>query len=296
MQVAKSLFSECGEQPDFAHFYLARARLYSDDDAYDAEMDLLRAAELKEDEWRVSSQLIDYYLGKNDAAQALNIADEAVKSFPGNDVLKYEHAKCLLANGQYTACQKALATTVILPSEGARYGRFTYRQACLMEGVEFYNSKKIKSALGSIQKAREWPENLGVGRPFVVDERIEDFFEATCLTARNRTKDAERLYSKVMEFTRNTGRRHSSTDYLYLLSMKQMNREDEIDNFLSEWEQSSSGDPMLAWCRAMIQGDEAAAKKIEQDINTQEGGTPWDPKYSDPEFEIVKAINRVLDH
>jgi hypothetical protein len=189
-----------------------------------------------------------------------------------------------------------LANTVILPSEGARYGRATYRQACIMEGVDYYKSKKLNSALKSIGKARLWPENLGVGKPYDVDERIEDFFEATCLAARKKRNDAARLYDKVLEFTRNAGRRHSSTDYLYLLSLKEMGQEEEIGKFLDQWEQSSAGDPMLAWCRAMLQGDASSAKKIEQDINIQEGGTPWDPRYADPEFEIVKAINGVLDH
>jgi len=29
-------------------------------------------------------------------------------------------------------------------------------------------------------------------------------------------------------------------------------------------------------------------------INTQTGGTPWDPKYADSEFEIIKIISKTF--
>ena len=44
----------------------------------------------------------------------------------------------------------------------------------------------------------------------------------------------------------------------------------------------------------MINMDMDNAHKIESQINTETGGTPWDPKYADPEFEIVKAIGRIV--
>jgi len=41
-----------------------------------------------------------------------------------------------------------------------------------------------------------------------------------------------------------------------------------------------------------MDGDKEKASDIERSINTREGGTPWDPRYADPDFEIVKAISR----
>jgi hypothetical protein len=63
--------------------------------------------------------------------------------------------------------------------------------------------------------------------------------------------------------------------------------------FLSQWEQTHANDPLQKWCKAMINNDLEAAIKIEDQINIEAGGTPWDPKYADPEFEIVKAISKL---
>jgi len=36
------------------------------------------------------------------------------------------------------------------------------------------------------------------------------------------------------------------------------------------------------------------AGKIAQQINTESGGTPWDPQYADTEFEIIKALSMAM--
>jgi hypothetical protein len=42
----------------------------------------------------------------------------------------------LMANGQYSMARNILTKITILPSEGAQYGRITYRQACIMEALD----------------------------------------------------------------------------------------------------------------------------------------------------------------
>ena len=156
--------------------------------------------------------------------------------------MKYAHAKCLLANNQFTACKEELANTVILPSEGARYGRLTYRQACIMEALEYLEKGNCRQSLISIREAKLWPENLGVGRPFDVDERIEDFVEAICRESSNEKKSAERLYNHIVEFTDNQKSSYSSVDFLHLISLKRLGKDKEVQQYLDAWE-ASTNDP-----------------------------------------------------
>lgn len=290
---AEELFMDCFNSPDYPYFYLAKASLFEGDKDYNAEEDLLRANELASNDWRTSEKLTEYYLANNQVSKALRNAKESITMFPSNDVLKYVYAKCLMADKQYSACKKTLANTTILPSEGARYGRVTYRQACMMEGVELYQKRKYNSAINSTKEARLWPENLGAGRPYIVDERIEDFFEASCLDKENKKEQAAALYNNVIAFSEQRQGRYSSTDFLYLEALKKLNRNEEVMEFLSQWEQTNANDPLQKWCKAMINNDSENTLKIEDQINTKAGGTPWDPKYADPEFEIVKAISKL---
>jgi hypothetical protein len=184
--------------------------------------------------------------------------------------------------------------TVILPSEGERYGRLTYRQACLMESIENFEQKKYNEAIKSLYSARLWPENLGVGKPFNVDERIENFFEATCLAKKGKKRQAEQLFQNVVTYGDEHRRRHGSVDYLYLMSLRYLGEESRINSHLNEWASQARDDPMQQWCNAMMDGDSGKANIIAGQINTESGGTPWDPAYADPEFEIIKSIAKAI--
>ena len=291
---AMNLFSQCKSQPDVAAFYLAKSELFSNQKGYDPQEDLITARSLAPDDWRASSRLIEYYLSQNQAKKALEIAKESIKIFPSNNLLKYTYAKSLMANSQYTDCKHALAKTVILPSEGARYGRVTYRQACLMEGIEYYKKGRYNSAIKSITSAKLWPENLGVGKPFVVDERIEHFFEAICLKEKGDSERADQLFQQVITDTNSLNQRHSSVDYLYLMSLNYLQNGSEAISYLEKWENIAPEDPIQKWCNSMITGDLSQAGSIAEEINIDAGGTPWDPKFADPEFEIVKSIGNVI--
>ncbi len=157
---------ECKSEPDVASFYLAKSELFSSQKGYDPQQDLITAKSLTPDDWRASSRLIECDISQNQAKKALDIAKVSIKEFPSNNLLKYAYAKSLMANKQYAECKQAVAKTVILPSEGKRYGRVTYRRACLMEGIEYYRKSRYNSAIKSITSAKLWPENLGVENLF----------------------------------------------------------------------------------------------------------------------------------
>lgn len=287
---AVELFNLCGNSPDSPYFYLTKTDLFSLDKNYDPEMDILRAVELKKDEWRSYIALIDYYLSKNSTDKALGISKNALTLFPENDVIKYTNAKCLLANELYSECLEELENTVILPNEGSQSGRITYRLAAIMESIMFYRDGKIDDAFASVEKARIWPENLGVGRPYNVDERIELFLEAEYLLKKNQKEKADELFNEIVSYTENNHRRYSSTDYLYIVSLKKLGMNSKIGEFLTKWQQNSPNDPIRRWVVSMNNNNRQQARLIEQEITTESGGTPWDPKYSDTDFEIIKNI------
>ncbi len=293
--LAKELFYACGQAPDSPYFYLARTDLLRDEPGYSPENDILKAYNLGRDDYRTSMAMIDHYLAGNRTEEALRVAEESVGMFPDNYVVAFAYANCLMINGQYSASLEVLENTVILPTEGAWRGRTTYRQAALMEGLNYLNDNQFDLAIKSIEKARLWPENLGVGRPFQVDERIEDFLAANYFLSINEKGKAEELFNKVISFTQERHRRYNSTDFLYLAVLRQLNMNNQAERFLQQWQQTSPNDPVLKWTRAMLNNNRSAAQSIEREIATEAGGTPWDPRYGDIEFELVKAIALNMD-
>jgi len=291
--IALSYVEQCGLEPDEAAFYLAKSSLFENQPGYDAEDDLIKAHELAPDEWRTSSMLIEYYLSHNQTEKALQFASAGIAQFPSNNLLKYSYAEALIANQQYEDCKKALATTYILPSEGARYGRVTYRRACLMQAIELLEDGKIDAATSAIAEARLWPENLGVGKPFNVDERIENYLAAECLLAKRKKKQAAKLLDEVVAYNSARSPKYNSVDYLFLKSLRKLGREEEVTEFLEGWEKKAPDALMLEWTKKMLSGQNAEADVISSKIRTASGGAPWEPIVGDPEFEVVKSIGNL---
>jgi tetratricopeptide (TPR) repeat protein len=288
---ARELFTDIGMQPDDPSFYISKSLLFTGEKGYSPEKDLIKAHNLGNKNWRTYNKLIDYYLRSNQTKQALNFAKEAIRKFPSNNTLKYVYSKCLMAEGLYFDAKEALMRTTILPSEGARDGRTTYRQACIMESLRFYEKGNYNAAIELIDQSRLWPENLGAGKPYESDERIEDFLEGKYREKLGQLSTTQKMYQKIIEFSEKRIPTYNSTDYLYVLALKNLKRLDKIDSFFNNWEKNKPEDPILRWVKAVFNDNINETSEIESLINTQTGGTPWDPKYADPEFEIIKKLS-----
>jgi Flp pilus assembly protein TadD len=193
MEEAMKLLRECGQEPDYAPFYLTRASMIGPGDEKGELADLLHAKRLAPDDWRVSARLIDYYRSNNDNQSALAEAKEAYTRNKDNTLLGIRYATALINTGQYSASLKALESMNILPNEGSSQGKELFEQACLFQSLELIKKNKYSQAIRMIEKSKEWPENLGVGKPFKPDIRIQDRLEAFCLEKLNRKAEADSL-------------------------------------------------------------------------------------------------------
>ena len=68
---------------------------------------------------------------------------------------------------------------------------------------------------------------------------------------------------------------------------------DSATDYLENWRKDKPDDVVYQWCFAMVNQDYNSAQGIEDRIRTEGGGTPWDPIYADPDFELVKAISKI---
>lgn len=179
MEDCRRLLRECGQEPDYAPFYLSRAAILHDESQ---ELnDLMKARQLAPSDWRAALRLISYYKSHNDYDAELKVASEAYLKNKDNSTLGIEYAIALINKGKYAAGIKTLEGMNVLPNEGASQGKRVFEQAALLLSTELIHEKKYNEALKMIDKSAEWPENLGVGKPYNPDTRIQDYLKAYCL-------------------------------------------------------------------------------------------------------------------
>lgn len=284
---AKKYFAECGNEPDYFAFYLTRDKLNANVPDYDGEADLKRAWELDKNEWRTYQELSYYYEQQSRFDEAFEWIEKGASKFPDNFVLSYQYAGNLLIAGKYADALDLLKNTTILPSEGASSGRYTYWKACILDAVE--KLKKNKDALALINQSRDWPENLGAGKPYNADERISDYLESIYWAKKKNTAKAEELKQKVIQYTRNN-EHFNSIMYLGAVLLKESGNEKEGRKWLMKWVEKAPQNLFARWSLSKYSGDEKEAEKILLKIKEETKGSLLGTWSRDPAFPLVLAV------
>lgn len=250
---AQGLFRQIGDAPRMASFYATRAKLFPEQ----AEADLEKARQLDPAEWRYVKALANHYLERGAEAQALSLVEPFYPAHPDH-IIGMLYAKTLLRNGRYADAESVMAKLDVLPNEGATEGIALYREAKLMQAVRELKLKHYDAALRYIDAARDWPRNLGVGKPYStdVDERMEDWLSYLTLHASGNEKLAQENLSKVLAFVPridNTIRNFEPANLVVSAwALKTAGRSSELPAAMTAWTAKDPGAPIYSWCRAVL--------------------------------------------
>jgi tetratricopeptide (TPR) repeat protein len=258
---AEAGFAACGETPDYAPFYLARAGFRSDR-PQSALADYRRALVLGPDEWRAYEALASFYNRAGEHREALDVCTKGVERFPQSYVLKFLQARTLLFNKHYPQSLAILDTLSILPFEGARFGRDAYRQVCVMAALDTLRRNHPDAALALLAKARLWPERLGAGRPYDVDIRLEDYLESRILKRKGDRQGAERLLSRVNASTATQREGNTPQHLIGALALGEAGRSAEARDLLAQWVKRDPSNDFARWAVEVFQGRRVQAQTI----------------------------------
>ncbi len=253
---ALDLMNACGDAPDFAPFFAARAKLEEPTLRDRSLADLRRATELEPGEWRYGRLLAERFIADRAFDQALAMVAPYAAASPGNSILGFLHVRTLLRTRRFTEAVDLLARLNVLPYEGAIEARGLYREAQLMVAVGEMKSARFDAALGRIAAAREWPEHLGIGKPYPADtdERLEDYLAAQCLARQGKTTQSNALLEKLAMGGRSkpgVGRIAAA------LGAESLGRPSDAERILTPWLDEEPDPRVVAWVRQALAGQHA---------------------------------------
>ena len=228
---ALELLENCGEA-DYAPFYLSRASLKEGESRL---ADLLKAEQI-EMSWRTGFALINHYVANNQWQKAVETGKKYTKKYPSNYYIGLKYAKALCETGQYQPCISLLSRMQVLPNEGSYAGRAVYREANLYRAMEQLSHKNYKQVVKSVETSKEWPENLGVGKPYdnMIDNRLEDYLEAKAAAGQGDSRKTSALLAAVADYT--ISRSHfESGNLLSALALRESGKVQEADHMVAAW-------------------------------------------------------------
>ena len=189
-------------KPDVATFYALRG-MWSKNDPKASEADLKRAMAMDRKSWRYAKLLTQHFIEQKDNAAALTVVQQFKSTDPApNFVIDMLLAKTMLLNQRYRESDSLLARMEIIPFEGATEGRVLYWESKMMQAVSEMKKKNFSSALTFIDQAEQWPENLGVGKPYEtdLDNRLESFLRYKCHQEMNTEGSDPGYLDKILSF------------------------------------------------------------------------------------------------
>jgi hypothetical protein len=211
----------------------------------------------------------------------LIFASQASKKFKDNYTLGFEYAKALLNNDQYEASVNTLKKLYILPFEGSGEGKTVYEQATLLSALELIQYRKYKEALVKIDDSMQWPENLGVGKPYEVDTRIQDYLTAYCFDKLGKKGGAIEYQHKVIAYTERNLADSSVNSILALTILQRNGQNSKAEELLSKIKAGvASVRTAQRWVIAMAEKNETALRTLDKEISAN--------KYADIIKRIIK--------
>ncbi len=289
---ARELFERVETSPDWAPFYLTRARLRSEvGDRGRVLTDIQQSIALDRTNWRAWRAQTEFYEESGDFNNALKSARTIYEKQPEEPALAMDYAKALLHSGRYEECLAVLGKATVLPYEGAREGHDLYRQANLFLAAKDLRKGSTKKAAEWAEKARLWPESLGVGKPFDVDERLENYLAAAAAERAGDRKKAEEFFRKVCAGTEKLGGKWDVVQALGAIAFRKTGREDQAVRIFDDWRVTQGEtDPVFAWALAIFQGDAEKASRVLAGLKQTPAGATWDIGTGDRHFPLVREI------
>jgi tetratricopeptide (TPR) repeat protein len=288
-EAGKELLLACGNAPEFASFYITRGNLLRSDGLPEALKDYKRALELGQNEWRAYRTLVGYYTDRLQYGEALATAKAAAQKFPSSYIALFDLARSLVLNRDPEASLKILDTLTVLPFEGASYSREVYRQACILSAAGKMKAGNYSEAMKLLDKARQWPERLGVGKPYEVDNRLEDYLEALCSEKSGDKTRARKLFDQIVASTRKRPEDGNVNRLFGALSEKAIGNTAAVASLTEEWAKQRNSD-VARWLMAISKGNADEAADLVKELRGASGESLLGRPTIDQDFALIVEV------
>lgn len=163
-----------GVECDYAPFYAFRFELLHN------ESDLVKAVELDSDSWRYITALAAQMRKAGRAREAVSLLEPYYAAHPNQVRVGDALVEAYMQTKQYKKAEKIIDRIEILPFEGLRSSHEKYRRIKLNLAASAIDRGQFGKARKLLAQALEWPERLGVGKPY--DYQIDTTVETWLLS------------------------------------------------------------------------------------------------------------------
>ncbi|MCL6294485.1 DUF5107 domain-containing protein [Jejuia spongiicola] len=268
----KKLLKDSFNEPDSDVFYRFRATYLESENYTFRLQDYKKAIELNSNNWKVWGELIQFYLINGKYDEAFANGKKAFKKFPSNYNIELLYAKSLVEVKKYNQSLKVLKNTVVLPSELAMISRDIYFDAHVFLANQYIQEGKYTKAIQLLKNSKEWPEYLGVGKPYSVDDRLQDYLLAICFEKLKNDSKRNNLLEGIINHTNANKSGRNINKLFNLLALKRLGRNADLNMLVSTLEKPTKKDDIAnKLVLAIFKKDNEKLSELKKESNLSEG-------------------------
>jgi hypothetical protein len=124
-----------------------------------------------------------------------------------------------------------------------------------------------RQAAEYIDKSKQWPENLGVGKPYDVDTRLQDYMKSVCLLKMGKKKEAAACEDAIIKYTFSHEKvvRPSFNQILPLMVLRKKGETAKAGELLLKMKSSAEpGNAINQWAAAFYEHDRNTCERLEK--------------------------------
>ncbi|MEH6682027.1 MAG: DUF5107 domain-containing protein [Sediminicola sp.] len=236
----KSILEDLAYIPESDIFYRFRARILGDRDFDAISKDYEKALHLNPNDWKVREEMVQFYLRNHQYQKAYQLSKKSYGRFPKNYNIALVHAKALLNTNGYEEVLSILKNIQVLPYEQASESREIYERAHLAVARSYYGKGNFKKVVEVVKKSKEWPENIGVGKPYAPDEREQDYLLAMALQKVGENEESKAILNTIIAYTKDHINLNSLNHLYGLLALRKMGNADAENRLLAQLDEPTA--------------------------------------------------------
>jgi tetratricopeptide (TPR) repeat protein len=229
---AGRLFREIGQAPDFAPYYVVRAEILNRLENLDPTEDLQKAVELAPNDKVFHVHLIRHFQNERMWERSLAALERARGYQPADFNLDLLQARALVNLGRGAQAAELLGATQVLPSENARESHRLWEQAHTLAALDAAEAGRFQLAREHLERAVEWPESLGQGRPYDPEERLVRFILGRVEANLGNREQAKEAFEAYLAATGEVGSPVQPLDLFAVEALRALERRSEAEAVL----------------------------------------------------------------
>jgi tetratricopeptide (TPR) repeat protein len=150
--------------------------------------------------WRFALSYSKALDKKGETKNAISVLEKAYKESPENYSIGMQLTESWVKINQFEKAIQLLNNLTVLPFEHDTGARTIYTKAYIGAALNALINRQWDGAAALLSTSLEWPERLGVGKPFDAEERINNFLLAFVREMKN--EDSNEYYTNVIDYSK----------------------------------------------------------------------------------------------